>query len=242
MTSTDPVWYENVGILSQKYDEFFPTKSQSDEERLNSMVRLIAYASVAVYVINFNVKYLAFGLISVALLTFTYKYNKTYARDTGMDAAADRPMERRGRSMTVRRGQPGERAYPTTKTVREPSYANLRPKDVRRARVQCSRPSADNPFSNMTVGELVRSPGRAPACSYDDAGVAEEMRRGFNRGLFRNLDDVYEVENSQRQFYTLPVTTSAPDTIAFAQFCYGTRGETCKETPWKCEPAFATRD
>jgi hypothetical protein len=94
----------------------------------------------------------------------------------------------------------------------------------------------------MTVGALITDPGRAPACSYDAPGVADEMRRGFNRGLFKNLEDVYEVENSQRQFYTMPVTTSAPDTIAFAEFLYGSRGKTCKEAPEKCKPWFATRD
>ena len=91
------------------------------------------------------------------------------------------------------------------------------------------------------MGALLGDEGRAPACSYDTPGVAKEMRKNFNKGLFRNLDDVYEVENSQRQFYTMPVTTGAPDTIAFAEFLFG-RKKTCKEDPAMCEPRFAARD
>jgi hypothetical protein len=76
---------------------------------------------------------------------------------------------------------------------------------------------------------------------YDEPGVAKQIRKNFNKGLFRNLDDVYEVENSQRQFVTMPVTTSAPDTIAFAEYLFGNK-KTCKEDPSLCQPWNASRN
>lgn len=203
---SDPIWYEDVRILPARYAEFFPSRDQSDEERLNAIVRLIAYASIAAFLPRMRVKYLALGLASIALTTLAYRFSKN-------------PRE----------------------SMSEP-YGNVAPRTVKRGNARCSRPTDKNPFSNMTVGALISDPGRAPACSYDAPGVADEMRRGFNKGLFKNLEDVYEVENSQRQFYTMPVTTSAPDTIAFAEFLYGSRGKTCKEAPEKCKPWFATRD
>jgi hypothetical protein len=127
------------------------------------------------------------------------------------------------------------------KKKKNESYSNLRPTTVKRERKRCSPSTADNPFSNATVGALLGDEGRAPACSYDDPGVAKEMRKNFNKGLFRNLDDVYEKESSARQFYTMPVTTGAPDTIAFAEFLFG-RKDTCKSNPALCEPRFASRD
>ncbi|AGE51544.1 hypothetical protein PBCVCvsA1_457L [Paramecium bursaria Chlorella virus CvsA1] len=128
------------------------------------------------------------------------------------------------------------------KTKSNEAYGNIRPYSVKRSKKSCSKSSANNPFSNATVGALLDNEARPPACSYDDAGMAATMRKNFNKGLFRNLDDVYEVENSQRQFYTMPVTTAAPDLTAFGQFLYGSKGATCKEDPSKCTPAFATRD
>lgn len=202
---SDPAWYDDVGILYAKYDDFFPRPDHSDAERLNSFVRLVAYASFAAYLMRFNVKYLIIGSIAIGVATLAFK------------------------------------SSPTSMTRSEP-FANVRPGSVQKSKQRCSRPTPDNPFSNMTVGTLVTDPTRAPACSYDESGVASEIRQNFNRGLYRNLEDVYEVENSQRQFYTMPVTTSAPDTIAFAEFLYGSRGKTCKELPEKCEPAFATRN
>jgi hypothetical protein len=130
------------------------------------------------------------------------------------------------------------------KKMKNESYANLRPTTVKRENKQCSPSTSDNPYSNATVGALLGDEGRAPACSYDSPGVAKDIRKNFNKGLFRNLDDVYEKENSQRQFYTMPSTTSAPDTIAFAQFAYGSRGLTCKEDSSKCpgNGAFPSRN
>ena len=121
------------------------------------------------------------------------------------------------------------------------AYGNIRPYSVKRSKKSCSNSSANNPFSNATVGALLDNEARAPACSYDDTGVAANIRKNFNKGLFRNLDDVYEVENSQRQFYTMPVTTAAPDLTAFGQFLFGNKA-TCKENPSLCQPYFATRD
>jgi hypothetical protein len=126
------------------------------------------------------------------------------------------------------------------KKIKNESYANLRPTTVKRENKQCSSSTSDNPYSNATVGALLGDEGRAPACSYDSPGVAKEIRKNFNQGLFRNLDDVYEKENSQRQFYTMPSTTSAPDTISFGQFLFGNKA-TCKEDPSLCEPRFASR-
>jgi len=99
-----------------------------------------------------------------------------------------------------------------------------------RAQPACVRSTPDNPFANML---LTDDPARGPACAYDD--MAEEVRANFNRGLPRNMYDVFERENSQRQFYTMPVTTAAADTRAFAEFAYGPRMRPgCKEDPSRC--------
>lgn len=125
--------------------------------------------------------------------------------------------------------------------VKNEAYSNIRPKTVKREKKACYKSNPLNPFGNATVGALLDDEGKTPACGYDEPGVASQIRKNFNKGLFRNLDDVYEVENSQRQFYTMPVTTSAPDTIAFGQFLFGNK-KTCKEDPSMCQPWKASRN
>jgi hypothetical protein len=201
----DPIWFQNMRVLFLRPSEIIPSRDQSDAERVNAIVRLVFYCSLAVALIRSNPMYLVLGLAIVVIISLAF-------------------------------------ALGTKKKTKNESYSNLRPTTVKRERKACSPSTPNNPFSNATIGALLGDEGRAPACSYDDPGVADEMRKNFNKGLFRNLDDVYEVENSQRQFTTMPSTTSAPDTIAFAEFLYGSRGKTCKEDPSKCMPYFSARD
>lgn len=94
---------------------------------------------------------------------------------------------------------------------------------------ECTKPTRDNPFANVLLTDLGKP--RAPACAYDS--VKDELRAHFNDGLIRNATDVYEKENSQHQYYTMPVTTTIPDTHAFANFLYGGM-KSCKENAEHC--------
>ena len=50
----------------------------------------------------------------------------------------------------------------------------------------------------------------------------------FNKNLYRDLTDVYGKNNSQRQFYTTPITTVPNDQNSFANWLYRSE-KTCKE-------------
>lgn len=198
----DPPWYDDVRVLWNRPTEFFPTATQSDDERFNAVVRLVAYAAVGCSFVRGTPKMLVFGAAVIAFLSLSYRVGKK-----------------------------------TMRNVMSEPYAHLTPGTVQRRPQKCTPPTADNPFMNATVGSLMADPGRASACPYSE--VKNQVWKGFDNGLFKNLEDVYDVENSQRQYYVMPVTTSAPDTIAFAQFCYGSKTaneSTCKEDTSRCAP------
>lgn len=201
----DPIWFKNVSVIWKRPSEIIPSKDQSDEERVNSLTRLVLYCSIAVALIRYNAMYAVLGVSIIVIITLAY-------------ALGDK------------------------KKQKNESYSNIRPTTVKRERKSSSSSTRNNPFGNATVGALLEDPGRAPMQSYDDPGVAKEIRKNFNQGLFRNLDDVYEVENSQRQFYVMPSTTSAPDTIGFAEFLFGRQGGNCKTDPSLCQPWRASRN
>jgi hypothetical protein len=205
MLVADPVWYRDVRALARRPGEFFPCRDHSPEERVNSVVRLLLYISLAVFLYARRAKYLLFGLGAVALVSLAY------------------------------RGPAGARGH--VLSSRPASTSGVRVRDVQRAKRQCTLSTPDNPFANMLLSDLADNPGRAPACKYDEH--QDLIEANFNKGLVRNVYDVYDKENSQRQFMTMPVTTGIPDTVAFAKFCYGTAGRaTCKDDPSKCTGAF----
>ena len=73
--------------------------------------------------------------------------------------------------------------------------------------------------------------------STENKGIYEkdvkEMQNLYNSSIYRNIDDVYERENSQRLFYTLPIQTVPNDQTNFANWLYKT-GPSCKENSQNC--------
>ena len=67
------------------------------------------------------------------------------------------------------------------------------------------------------------------ACpSYNNVGVQRRVEDLFNEDLYRDVNDIFGKNNSQRQFYTVPGSQVPNDQGSFAQWLYGTP-PTCKE-------------
>ena len=67
---------------------------------------------------------------------------------------------------------------------------------------------------------------------------SEEIEQHFNKGLFKDVSDLYGKNNSQRQFFTMPNTNEYGvkngDTVKFANWLYNNGESTCKEDTSKC--------
>lgn len=92
---------------------------------------------------------------------------------------------------------------------------------------QCQKPTPNNPFMNVLVSDYATNPKRKSACSLTPT-VKKEIKTYFDNNLFRDVDDVFHKNSSDRQFYTTPITTIPNDQTGFAKWLYGT-GPTCKE-------------
>lgn len=189
----DAIWYDDIGVLAKRWNEFFPAADHTPTERVNALVRLVMYCTMGIFVYNRSMRTLVVGATIIALVSYMF--------------ASER----------------GKEAYP------KPSQPLVVAKEDG---LRCTPPTKDNPFANVLLTDL--SKDRPPACEYDS--VKDDIRKHFNNGLPRNATDVYELENSQRQFYTMPNTRSIPDTGAFAKFLYGTP-TSCKDTPADCPPS-----
>lgn len=103
---------------------------------------------------------------------------------------------------------------------------------------KCTIPTQNNPFMNHNF--LTDSPSKPAACkSYNNEGVKKEIKQNFNLKLYRDVSDLYQRNNSQRQYYTMPSTTTPNDQTKFAKWCYNT-GKTCKEDTIKCVPPWSS--
>lgn len=91
----------------------------------------------------------------------------------------------------------------------------------------CTVPTESNPFMNQLVTE---SSSKAPACDPLSAPVKEKIDRNFDKSLFKDVDDVWERNNSGRMFHTVPSTSSPNDQTAFAEWCYSSSRAGGKQT------------
>ena len=94
---------------------------------------------------------------------------------------------------------------------------------------QCRKPTPNNPFMNPLVGE----PPLGPPCDQRNPEINQEVEKHFSRGLYQDVDAVWDRVNSQRQFYTIPGGTTPPDRKAFLDWCYNSK-YICKGNPEAC--------
>lgn len=98
----------------------------------------------------------------------------------------------------------------------------------------CRKPSEGNPFMNLTISDY--NNGDPPvACNASDDEIKNEMKVNFNKDLFRDVDELWDKHNSQRQFYTMPNTAVPNNQKEFAEWVYKVPYDyTCKESGKNC--------
>jgi hypothetical protein len=104
---------------------------------------------------------------------------------------------------------------------------------------KCVRPTKDNPFMNFLLNDFSDNPAKKTACDYDSTlpggeTVKETLENTFNTDIYKNVSDVFNKDNSQRQFYTMPSTTWPNDQTTYSNWLYNTGEPTCKEDTEFC--------
>ena len=92
---------------------------------------------------------------------------------------------------------------------------------------QKTQPTRDNPYMNVLMNEYTENPHRPPADEHDDPEVQKSIENYFQSNLYRDVDDVWGRNNSQRQFYTMPSTTIPNDRDSFMKWAF--------KTPYVCK-------
>ena len=89
---------------------------------------------------------------------------------------------------------------------------------------KCRRSTKDNPFMN----KLLSDKEQISACNPLSIDNKREIETNFNEKLYMDIGDVFQTNNSQRQYYTTPVSSNVNKQTDFANWLYLTP-DTCKE-------------
>ena len=96
-------------------------------------------------------------------------------------------------------------------------------------------PTIDNPFMNIQYDDYIKNPNRESLNkinNYKNDLLNKKIEDMFDYNLYKDFSDIYNKNNSQRQFYTTPVTTIPNDQTSFANWLYKI-DKTCKENNGK---------
>jgi len=189
----DPFWFSAPEILFNKdrLTEFFPVESMTNNEKLNSVLRLSIYASGILVLYHKNLNVLLIPAFVALVTLYIFKFNK------------------------VQKEEEKTEGFEVPK---------------------CTMPTKDNPFMNTLVSDVGMYKERPEACSVEE--VSEDIEKHFNDGLFKDVNDLYDKNNSQNRFYTMSNTNEYGikhgDTVKYANWLYNTSQSTCKEDTGQC--------
>lgn len=249
-------WLDDISILvkNKNYLKFIPTSSMTRIEQLNSLSRFFLYLLIIFLLFDKTSNYIylpIIGLIFIVILYFIYenddngkrkellrmKRNENfdeltnnneinYVLDNDVDSLSSNENDDINVSYYDSNNKLIDKNDKKNDVVK---YTLDEMKMYENAR--CRKPTKDNPFMNPTIDDFNKE-NTPIACNSDDKDINNDIDIKFNEDLYRDVDDVFDRKNSQRQFFT--IAHNIPnDQEAFARWCYKFP-KTCKEDQERC--------
>lgn len=217
MNKEDLFWYNDHSVLfkQSRFLEFFPHKSLSNTRKLNATMRFGLYLSL-VLSIYFNTPKFVLILIIVGCLTFLmFKQelsNKNIINTDKITIPREIPTE-------IPTEIPLELPLEISSKIPTEIPIALNDVSVESLENTCRSPTLDNPFMNKN---LINSDDTLKNCNIENEDIAKEMKNYFNNNLFRNIDEIFDMNHSRRQFYTVPNNELINRQKDFAKWLYDT--------------------
>jgi hypothetical protein len=220
----DKFWINDPSIFfkNNNYLNFIPSKSSSRIGILNSFSLFSIY--VLVIFTLFYKQYIIYPLVSLIFIYILYKIYEKNPKDP--------KEENLENNKDVVYDDDGNIVKLSTGYYDPDGNLIFRSESPINRDLPCRKPTPDNPFMNPQIHDY--NAGQMPApCNSDDEDVKNEIKGTFNKDLYRDVNDLFDIRNSERQFYTIPAPTIPPDQEKFAQWCFG-QNDNCKSDQELC--------
>ena len=201
-------WGNNPAILLNKNEilELFPTGNMNYNQKLNSITRLIFLLTIIGFIFTFSVKVLLAGLITIGIIYiyFYLKLKEGFSNNKNSNLANIHGKQKILNPETL---------------IKEDFYVN----------------NSNNPFSNVLLPEIAYNKNRKAAPPSFNPDVYEEITKStkqmvqeLNPGiintdkqLFGDLGENFNLDQSNRVFYSTANTRVTNDQGAYAKYLYG---------------------
>lgn len=196
-----PIFVNEPSILIQDITEIFPKDEMTYDQKINAIARLVILLSSLGFIFTMKPRFLIMGLVTLVMIIALVKF----------------------------------KSEPLSFTEQE-GFSNLQKKKSNIVKkVDFKEGTKKNPFSNVLLTEIGDDPKRASAPPAFNEKVDEEITQNVKRGvqfmnpeikstskqLYGDLWDKFELDQSNRAFFSTANTQVMADQSAFSQFLYG---------------------
>jgi hypothetical protein len=201
-----PLWYDDINVLyvNNNFMNIIPNGYMSYNEKANSITRFFILFNIIMLIITKEVLYVYILVFGLFLMYFFLK-NKHNMNLHLKEYFEDKII--RDNNITQSKD-----------TVRFDGCGNI-----------CQKPTVDNPFMNVLVTDYNENPHRPIASDNQDEMVKEEIKNNFDNNLYKDVSDVFDKYNSQRQYYTTPNTLIPNDRESLTNWLYNSTNHASKD-------------
>ena len=226
-------WTNEPTVLFNKeyIFELWPTTDMCYEQKLNAITRLVILITILGYILTMSKRILLVGVVTLVVIFVLFKMRKEKVTKEMVNEGF-KVLSRENREQT------------------EPSFVNpVTLESVLKS--DYKEGTKKNPFSNVLLTQIEDDPERKsapPSFNVDvDEDITKNVKRSVqmmnpgikntNKQLFGDLFQRFELDQSNRAFFSTPNTNVQPgDQASFGQYLYGTMYSAKESTP---EGAFA---
>lgn len=222
-------WTNDPTILfNQKYIiELWPTNDMCYEAKLNAITRLIILLTILGYILTMSTKILLVGVLTLFIIFILYKMRKQKITKDMLEN-----FDVKGNEVT---GMFNKKSKSYVNPVTLDAVLNTEFKEGNKK----------NPFSNVLLTQINDDPDRKAAPPSFNVDVDEDITKNVkkavqmlnpgikntNKQLFGDLWQQFQLDQSNRIFYSTANTRVANDQGAYSQFLYGNMPSAKESTP-----------
>ena len=224
---TIQIWTNDPLVLFNKEYilELWPTTNMSYEQKINSITRLVILITILGYVATFSQRILIVGILTlVAIFLFNKIRKNKLTREIMKDG-----FRVQGNEVTGLYNNSNNVTVANT-IINQGDELNAFLKS------EFKEGTKKNPFSNVLLTQITDDPERKSAPPAFNPDVDEDITKNVKRSvqfmnpdikntgkqLYDSLWDNFELDQSNRAFYSTANTRVANDQGAYANFLYGT--------------------
>ena len=214
MSMSTTFWSNDPTILFRKDSlfEVYPTEKMSYEEKVNAITRLVIYISILGYLATMNSRLLIAGAVTLLGIFIFGKMQKQKITREMLKENFEVPVDPTSDDFT-----------PQSKAV------------MKYIKGEFQEGTKKNPFSNVLLTDIMDNPTKKSAPPSFNPEVEQDITKNIkntvqmlnptlknsSQQLFGDLADQFDLDQSNRAFYSTANTRVANDQGAFGKYLYG---------------------